>query len=115
MPRPARPPTWSLILALLAAADWSQRARHPAPGAGTAPDPTVPVDDPVTAAFRAHQSDVPLDGHGGVIHPLPDDVEGERHQHFLLRTPGGTTILIAHNIGIAPRLVFRGGDTVAFR
>ena len=69
----------------------------------------------VTDAFRNRQSNLQLKGEGQVIKVLPDDTQGSRHQKFLLRSPGGTTILVAHNIDLAPRLNgLRAGDQVAF-
>ena len=35
---------------------------------------------------------------------LRDDLDGSRHQRFLIKLSGGETILIAHNIDLAPRL-----------
>jgi len=47
---------------------------------------------------------------------LPDDNDGSRHQRFILQLNSGQTLLIAHNIDIAPRIpVLRQGDEVAFR
>ena len=46
---------------------------------------------------------------------LSDDVEGSRHQRFILRLASGQTVLITHNIDLAPRVDgLREGDTVAF-
>lgn len=56
-----------------------------------------------------------LQGQGVVIKVLPDDQEGSRHQRFILKLPSGQTLLIAHNIDLAPRISsLRVGDTVAF-
>ncbi|HAY36555.1 MAG: DUF3465 domain-containing protein [Rhodothermales bacterium] len=41
---------------------------------------------------------------GVVIRLLRDDNEGDRHQRFVIRQANGETILVAHNIDIAPRL-----------
>ncbi len=50
-----------------------------------------------------------------VIKILPDDLERSRHQRFILRLSNGQTLLIAHNIDIAPRINgLSGGDNVAF-
>jgi hypothetical protein len=35
---------------------------------------------------------------------LSDDRDGSRHQRFILRLPSGQTLLVAHNIDLAPRL-----------
>jgi hypothetical protein len=50
---------------------------------------------------------------GVVTRILPDDRDGSRHQRFILRLDGGDTLLIAHNIDLAPRLEGLGvGDRV---
>lgn len=41
---------------------------------------------------------------GVVIRVLEDDRDGSRHQRFIIREDGGKTLLIAHNIDLAPRL-----------
>lgn len=54
-------------------------------------------------------------GQGEVIRTLSDDNDGSRHQRFILRLSSGRTLLIAHNIDLAPRISsLRAGDTVAF-
>ncbi|MCB9740499.1 MAG: DUF3465 domain-containing protein [Deltaproteobacteria bacterium] len=45
---------------------------------------------------------------------LPDDNEGSRHQRFLLAVDGGT-VLVAHNIDLAPRAPVQAGAVVGFR
>jgi hypothetical protein len=52
---------------------------------------------------------------GTVIRILSDDNEGSRHQRFIVQHASGRTLLIAHNIDVAPRVgSLRNGDTVAF-
>lgn len=52
---------------------------------------------------------------GTVIRVLSDDNTGSRHQRFILQHGSGRTLLIAHNIDVAPRIEsLREGDTVAF-
>ena len=47
---------------------------------------------------------------------LAEDNEGSRHQKFLLKMPAGYTVLIAHNIDLAPRLDgLQVGDSVQFK
>jgi hypothetical protein len=46
---------------------------------------------------------------------LPDDTSGSRHQRFIVRLPSEQTLLIAHNIDIAPRIEgIARGDTLSF-
>lgn len=66
-------------------------------------------------AYENQQSDVQVGGKGRVIHILPDDNQGSRHQKFLLELPSGQTLLISHNIDVANRIAsLRKGDTVEF-
>ena len=52
---------------------------------------------------------------GVVERVLPDDTSGSRHQRFIVRLPSGQTLLIAHNIDIAPRIEgIAQGDTLSF-
>ncbi|MBH0029127.1 DUF3465 domain-containing protein [Pseudoalteromonas sp. SWN29] len=66
-------------------------------------------------AYKNHQSNVQVPGSGIVIHILNDDNNGSRHQKFILKLSTGITILIAHNIDLAPRInLLSKGDTVQF-
>jgi hypothetical protein len=66
-------------------------------------------------ALESRASGIQLQGQGKVIKVLPDDNDGSRHQRFLLELGSGQTVLIAHNIDIAPRVgSLRVGDMVAF-
>lgn len=61
------------------------------------------------------RSGVQTEGSGTVIRILADDNDGSRHQRFILRLDSGKTLLIAHNIDLAPRVVaLEKGDTVSF-
>lgn len=62
------------------------------------------VDDAIGRAFANRQSDVQVEGEGTVIRLLPDDQKGSRHQRFIVKLASGQTLLIAHNIDIAPRI-----------
>lgn len=78
-------------------------------------DPTGQSDKALTSALDERKSGVQAEGNGIVIQILPDDNDGSRHQRFILRLHSGQTVLIAHNIDLAPRLSsLREGDAVAF-
>jgi hypothetical protein len=84
------------------------------PGGPAAATPVV--DNPTIArAIADHAHEVTVDAAGVVSRVLPDDREGERHQRFIVRLPSGTTVLIAHNIDIAPRIEgLKTGAPIAF-
>ncbi len=66
-------------------------------------------------AFAERKKILRIAGEGFVIKILPDDNEGSRHQKFILKLRSGQTLLMAHNIDIAPRIsTLHTGDTVAF-
>ena len=69
----------------------------------------------IAQAYRAQRSDLQVMAEGVVKKVLSDDLDGSRHQRFLLRLDNGQTLLVAHNIDLAPRIEgLRAGDTVAF-
>ena len=73
-------------------------------------------DQDIATAFKNHSRDVPVEGEGIVVKVLPDDLQKPRHQRFILRLASGQTVLIAHNIDLAPRVDgLAEGDQVAFK
>ncbi|PHS71089.1 MAG: DNA-binding protein [Methylophaga sp.] len=54
--------------------------------------------------IQQHKSNVQVKITAQVFKLLRDDLDGSRHQRFLIKLSGGETILIAHNIDLAPRL-----------
>lgn len=69
----------------------------------------------IHAAFNEQKSGVQVQGQGVVSKLLADDNDGSRHQRFILTLPSGQTILVAHNIDLAPKIaVLKSGDFVAF-
>lgn len=69
----------------------------------------------VRNAYDNRQSDVQVRGQGTVSRLLPDDLDGSRHQRFILELDTGQALLIAHNIDLAPRVAgLNKGDTVEF-
>jgi hypothetical protein len=72
-------------------------------------------DYSVSDAYRNQLSDVQVSGSGNVSRILSDDNKGSRHQRFILRLSSGQTLLIAHNIDLAPRInALENGDLVQF-
>lgn len=66
-------------------------------------------------AFAQRISRLQVAGQGTVVKVLPDDGNGSRHQRFIVRLDSGRTVLVAHNIDLAPRIdALRAGDTVGF-
>lgn len=59
--------------------------------------------------------DVHIQGNGEVVRLLADDLKGSRHQRILLREPSGQTLLVVHNIDLAPRInSIKVGDTLYY-
>ena len=85
----------------------------PVAAAVTAP---VPVPADVFAdAYASRRSNLQVSGEGTVTRLLPDDNEGSRHQRFIVALVSGQTLLVAHNIDIAPRIgSLQQGDRVLF-
>ena len=72
-------------------------------------------DAKLDQAFKNQISNLQIEGEGTVFKILPDDNDGSRHQKFLIRLGSGQTLLIAHNIDLAPRVApLEQGDTIAF-
>ena len=88
-------------------------------GASAAPDGDKPAaagsDAVIGKLFEEQQSNVQVRGSGTVTRLLDDDNTGDRHQRFILELASGQTLLVAHNIDVAPRLDgLAVGDTVEF-
>lgn len=66
-------------------------------------------------SFRDRVSDVMVTLTGMVSKNLTDDTEGSRHQRFIVRLASGRTVLIAHNIDLAPRVPLQQGDPITLR
>jgi len=73
-------------------------------------------DAALRRAFDEGAGGIQVEGGGTVERVLADDTEGSRHQRFIVRLGSGQTLLVAHNIDVAPRVEgLREGDTVRFR
>ncbi|WP_195708050.1 DUF3465 domain-containing protein [Vibrio metoecus] len=72
-------------------------------------------DAALQQAYQSQQSDLQVQGFGQVSKVLPDDNDGSRHQKFILKLNSGQTLLVAHNIDLAPRIPnLKVGDIVEF-
>ncbi|EGR1448489.1 DUF3465 domain-containing protein, partial [Vibrio cholerae] len=72
-------------------------------------------DAALQQAYQSQQSDLQVQGFGQVAKVLPDDNDGSRHQKFILKLNSGQTLLVAHNIDLAPRIPnLKVGDSVEF-
>ena len=67
-------------------------------------------------AFDTHREGFWIEASGRVVRVLADDREGSRHQRIIVMLSTGQTLLIAHNIDIAPRVErIEAGDHLRFR
>jgi hypothetical protein len=112
-----------LVLLIAAAFAWyAEQARESAFDAPTQPVETARADGArveaspsIETLFAQRLSSVQVQGAGIVSRLLSDDNEGSRHQRFILELPSGHTLLVAHNIDLAPRLdSLKKGDRVEF-
>ncbi|HEY8225521.1 MAG TPA: DUF3465 domain-containing protein [Pyrinomonadaceae bacterium] len=78
-------------------------------------DGTASDDTEIGRAFKTRTSNVQVEGEGIVTRILADDLDGSRHQRFIVRLTSGQTVLIAHNIDLAPRIAtLAEGDSIGF-
>lgn len=106
-----RIPALVLSALLLAGCDGSAPlATEPAATASSAA-----TDARLASAFERRAHGLQVRGRGTVERLLPDDHDGSRHQRFILRLDSGQTLLVAHNIDLAPRIAsLQPGDAVEF-
>lgn len=69
----------------------------------------------VSEAFQQQKSKLWVEIEAPVIKLLPDDNKGSRHQRFILRINAQHTILVAHNIDLAPRVPLNVDDVIQLR
>jgi hypothetical protein len=100
-----------LALALLAAAALFQFIDQ---GADTAVTQSANGDSArLVQAVEKKASKVWFEGTSFTVRKiLPDDTKGSQHQRFLVKRNGLPTLLVAHNIDLAPRVPIEIGDTV---
>lgn len=85
-------------------------------GAGSEAKSVSGGDSSFARAFTARAGNLELEGQGTVSELLTDDTDGAGHQRFIVRLDSGQTLLVTHNIDIAPRVsALRVGDTISFK
>ena len=80
-------------------------------------DTNISVDDQnkIMQAYQQQRSNIQVQAQGIVKAVLPDDNQGSRHQKMILQFENGLTVLIAHNIDLAPKIEgLKKGDKVEF-
>ncbi|MBT2971374.1 MAG: DUF3465 domain-containing protein [Candidatus Thiodiazotropha sp. (ex Ctena orbiculata)] len=103
------------VLIVLVAGYYGLQQRDQGPLAIPESPTRTGADDQISNAFRQRANDLPVSGEGEVIRLLADDLDGSRHQRFIIRLGSGHTLMIAHNIDLAPRLdALDTGDSVEF-
>jgi len=86
-----------------------------APNSPSSSENSASTDAQLARLFQEQATDVEVSGSGTVSRILSDDNDGSRHQRFILELDSGQTLLVAHNIDIAPRLDgLQVGDPVSF-
>ena len=121
-----------ILVALIVAAGWLvQRAgvdvpsllsdNHSAPSVdariepSSDPHPAEDAQDRILRAIANRESGFMVTVEARVVKRLSDDRDGSRHQRFLIQLDAGPTLLVAHNIDLADRVVIAEGDRVRVR
>lgn len=95
---------------------WRDAQRDAKIESGAAAPSSANSDNRALYALMANKrSGEMVAGEGVVQKVLKDDTDGSRHQRFILDVGQGKTLLVAHNIDLAPRLPdLAAGDRVRF-
>ncbi|MCY6411486.1 DUF3465 domain-containing protein [Acinetobacter sp. VNH17] len=75
------------------------------------------IDDQqkIMQAYQQQRSNIQVQAQGTIKAILPDDNQGSRHQKMILQLENGLTVLIAHNIDLAPKIErLKKGDKLEF-
>lgn len=96
---------FTALIAVLIGAYWAWQQQSPTEESGNAE---------LIAAYQQQRSDVQVLAQGQVIRILNDDNQGSRHQRFIVEVAPQHTVLIAHNIDLAPRVPVKRNDQISF-
>jgi len=82
----------------------------------TSIDPTATTANEIQSAYDNKQSNKIVIASGTVTKLLADDNKGSRHQKFIVKVSSRLSILIAHNIDLAPRINnLKVGDNIQLK
>jgi len=106
-------PAWAWLGVLLVALGYAILERTSTGSAGALP---TLDDSSIVRLYEEKRSGEMVEGVGIVERVLRDDEDGSRHQRFIVRLGSGQTLLVSHNIDLAPRVAnLEPGDEVVFR
>jgi hypothetical protein len=110
--------TWVILLSMVGLLSFS-------PGIATAEPIAQSValrkkisasDKRLMEAWESGLSEFKIRCRGEVVMILSDDNDGSRHQRFIIQLATGQTLLVAHNIDLAPRVArLKMGDRLTVR
>jgi len=104
----------AIIVVILVAYQYLNEQGIAIPGIGLNTESTA-QSSALQRAIDQQLSDIQVQGEGTVSRLLRDDLEGSRHQRFIVKLAGNQSILIAHNIDLAPKIdTLKKGDPVKF-
>jgi len=109
-----------LVVLVLAVAAYYQLTLPPHSGPLTGHSAPGALDQlgegAIVSAFREQRSDLWVEAEARIERILRDDNDGSRHQRLIVNLASGHSLLIAHNIDLAPRLPDPAvGETLRFR
>ena len=107
-----------IILLLAAYLSFDFKEKQNTTNGSALPDSThLVIDDQqkIMQAYQQQRSNIQVQAQGKVKAILPDDNQGSKHQKMILQLENGLTVLIAHNIDLAPKIEgLKKGDKVEF-
>ncbi len=96
----------------------NQNSIHPAQtpeNTVSSPKTQKNTDTDFKQAFEQQRHGIMLEGSGMITGLLADDNKGSRHQRFIVTLSSGQSLLIAHNIDLAPRINhLKKGENISF-
>jgi hypothetical protein len=102
-----------VLLLLLAAAYFGLWSPNGLDTAAVSESDKLATEGEIEQAFRNRAKDLQLTLEGRVKRLLSDDRQGSHHQRFIIDVESGRTLLVAHNIDLAPRVKnLKAGDLV---